>query len=55
MEIMEIKKVLLRKDDGTKLVIIPRNSEIKEGDYVKIIKVVDSENKPKILLEEIQN
>lgn len=34
---MEIKKVLLRKDDGTKLVIIPRKSKISAGDYVKII------------------
>ena len=35
---MEIKKVRKRKD-GTKTVIVPRHSDIIEGDYVKIIKV----------------
>lgn len=35
---MEIKKVLLRKD-GIKYIIIPKNSEIKDGDFVSINKV----------------
>lgn len=30
---MEIKKVLIRKD-GIKYVIIPKNSEIKEGEMI---------------------
>lgn len=36
---MEIKRVLLRKDDGVKYVIIPKDSHIEQGDYVKIIKI----------------
>lgn len=35
---MEIKRVLERKD-GIKVVVIPKNSPIKKGDYVQIIKV----------------
>lgn len=35
---MEIKKVQKRKD-GTKLVIVPRNSEIDAGDYVRLEKI----------------
>jgi hypothetical protein len=35
---VEIKKVLIRKD-GIKIVIIPKNSGIEAGDYVKIIKL----------------
>lgn len=35
---MEIKKVKLRKD-GTKTIIVPKHSDIQEGDYVKIIKI----------------
>jgi hypothetical protein len=35
---MEIRKVLLRTD-GIKYVIIPKHSELKKGDYVKIIKM----------------
>ncbi len=38
---MEIKKVLQRKE-GTKVVIVPRNSKIKVGDYVIISKVEES-------------
>lgn len=37
-KMIEIKKVLERKD-GIKMVIIPKNSKIKKGDYVKIIKL----------------
>lgn len=37
-ENIEIRKVLLRKD-GVKMVIIPKNSIIKGGDYVEIIKI----------------
>ena len=40
---MEIKKVKQRKD-GTKNVIIPKHSDIDEGDYV-MIKKVDEETK----------
>jgi hypothetical protein len=36
---MEIKKVLLRKDDGVKYIIVPRDSNILPGDYVRIIKI----------------
>lgn len=35
---MEIKKVQKRKD-GTKILIVPRNSDIDEGDYVSIEKI----------------
>lgn len=41
MEI-EIRKVLERKD-GIKMVIIPKKSEIKKDDYVKIIKLEKEE------------
>jgi hypothetical protein len=33
---MEIKKVLFNKQSKQKYVIIPKNSIIKEGDYVRI-------------------
>ena len=39
---MEIKKVK-KRSDGTKIVIVPRNSNILEGDYVKIVKIEDSD------------
>lgn len=35
---MEIKKVSQYKN-GTKIVIIPKKSEISEGDYVMIVRV----------------
>jgi len=34
----EIRRVLERKD-GIKMVIVPKKSEIKKDDYVKIIKI----------------
>ena len=40
---MEIKKVWERKD-GVKFVIVPKNSNIKSGDYVKIIKINGGED-----------
>ncbi len=40
---MEIKKVNTRKD-GAKTVTIPRRSDIKAGDYVKIIKIKEEDN-----------
>lgn len=43
MEI-EIRKCLGRKD-GVKMVIVPKNSKIKKGDYVKIEKVKRKEVK----------
>ncbi len=39
---MEIKQVKMRKD-GIKMVFIPKNSDLIEGDYVMITKV----NEPK--------
>ncbi len=41
----EIKKVLLRKHDGLKFVIIPRKSNIKAGDYVVIKKIKEDKSK----------
>jgi hypothetical protein len=35
---LEIRKVLERKD-GIKMVIIPKNSEMRKGDYVGIFKI----------------
>lgn len=35
---MEVRKVLERKD-GVKMVIVPKNSDIKKGDYVMINKL----------------
>jgi len=40
----EIKKVLLRKHDKLKFVVIPRKSTIRAGDYVSIKKIVEVEN-----------
>ena len=39
---MEIKKVLLRKHDKLKFVIIPRKSSIGAGDFVSIKKIGDN-------------
>ncbi len=36
----EIKKILARKD-GTMFIIVPRNSGMKKGMYVKIIEIQD--------------
>lgn len=36
---MEIKKVYLRKNDGTKFITIPKGSSIQAGDYVIIKKI----------------
>lgn len=41
---MEIRKVLERKD-GVKMVIVPKDSEIKKGDYIMITKVDEKEVK----------
>lgn len=41
--IMEIKKVLQREMDQMKYVIVPKNSNIKKGDYVKIEKIKNQE------------
>jgi hypothetical protein len=38
MENIEVRKVLERKD-GIKMVIIPKKSNIKKDDYVRIIKL----------------
>jgi len=39
---MEIKKIIKNKNNGQKLVYIPRNSELGEGDYVKITKIEET-------------
>jgi hypothetical protein len=41
---MEIKKVLQRNEDKLKYVVVPKNSDIEAGDYVRITKVVEVEN-----------
>ena len=41
---MEIKKVLLRKHDGLKFVVIPKKSSLRAGDYVMIKKVNEIKN-----------
>ena len=41
---MLIKKVLNNKKSGLKYVVIPKDSEIKGGDYVKIEKIDDNGN-----------
>ena len=41
---MEIKKVFKNKANGQKSITIPKNSGIEEGDYVKVIKLEESEN-----------
>ena len=41
---IEIKKVLLRKYDKLKFVVIPKKSSIKAGDYVKIEKISGVKN-----------
>jgi len=38
MDNLEIRKCLERKD-GVKMVIVPKNSKIKKGDYVGIYKI----------------
>lgn len=40
----EIKKVLLRKHDKLKFVVIPRKSIIRAGDYVLIKKIEEKQN-----------
>lgn len=35
----EVKRVLFRKHDNLKFVVIPKNSTIQPGDYVKIQKL----------------
>ena len=43
---MEIeKRKCLGRKDGVKMVIVPKNSKIKKGDYVKIEKVNKKEVK----------
>jgi len=38
---MIIKKVWLSKASNVKLVSVPKNCDIQEGDYVKLIKIED--------------
>lgn len=40
---MIIKKVIQSKYTGQKSVTIPKDSDIKKGDYVKIIKIEEQE------------
>ena len=44
MGVIEIRKCLQRKD-GVKMVIVPKSSKIKKGDYVRIEKVHKKEVK----------
>ena len=44
MDIVEIRKCLQRKD-GVKMVIVPKKSKIKKGDYVRIEKLNKKEVK----------
>ncbi len=44
MDIIEIRKCLQRKD-GVKMVIVPKKSKIKKGDYVRIEKLNKKEVK----------
>ena len=36
---MIIRKVWQAKSNGTKYITVPKNCDIKEGDYVKLVKV----------------
>lgn len=49
---MEIKKVLIRKHDKIKFIIVPRNSDIEVGDYVKLVKIPNEEQEEKEESEE---
>jgi len=40
----EIKKVLLRKHDNLKFVVIPKKCNIEAGDFVSIRKISEVEN-----------
>lgn len=40
---MEIKKVTGNEETGLKMIYIPKTSDIKVGDYVKIVKLKDEE------------
>jgi hypothetical protein len=40
---MEIRKVLIRTD-GIKYIIIPKKSNLKAGDFVKVIKLEENED-----------
>lgn len=44
---MEIKKVTGNEETGLKMIYIPKTSDIKVGDYVKIIKLKDEEEEVK--------
>lgn len=44
---MEIKKVIGNEKTGLKMIHIPKNSDIKVGDYVKIVKLKDEEEEVK--------
>jgi len=41
---MEICRVLKQRKDGIKMVVVPKNSDIESGDYVKIIKIKEAKN-----------
>jgi hypothetical protein len=41
---MIIKKILENKNSKVKFVVIPKNSDLKAGDYVRISKVPDKED-----------
>ena len=39
---MIIKKILLNKNNGQKLIYVPTKCELKEGDYVQLIKIQEN-------------
>lgn len=43
---MEVRKILIRTD-GIKYIIIPKKSELKAGDFVKVIKLEEEDGRRK--------
>jgi len=41
---MIIKKVMQNKHTGQKTITIPKDSNIKKGDYVRVVKIEEEEN-----------
>lgn len=42
---MIIKKIFKNQSNGAKLISIPRNCDLQEGDYVQLVKVSDIQTK----------
>jgi hypothetical protein len=43
---MEVRKILIRTD-GIKYIIIPKKSDLKAGDFVKVIKLEEEDGRRK--------